>query len=354
MKTDRSLTRFSKLWLILVILILTVSVSTMLGTAAEKPVNLRVNVLTPPAAGYWEHCFEPLFKKIEKLTEGRVTATPYFAGQLCSAPESADATRAGIVDFTWFCQGFTPDKFPLSSVMELPFLIPMPTVSIGGPIFKAIYDEFPEIRDEYKDWHLCWLQLHMAADIHSAKPITGIDQLKGMKILTQPSLSKIEVVKVLGGTPINMDTNDFYTSLERGMADSAFIAWGAYEAAHLYDLTSNHYLIGLLPVNCCYLMNKDTYNSLQPKDQEIVDTILGSDVGWASMRDTLAWSRWRVISGPCGDDNYYMPTPEDMVKAKELVKPIWDKWVQEREAMGLPAQKVLDRVIELVEKYNKV
>ena len=226
MKTDRSLTRFSKLWLILVILILTVSVSTMLGTATEKPVNLRVNVIVQPTAGYWEHCFEPLFKKIEKLTEGRVTYTPYFPGQLCSPPEAADATRGGIVDFTWTCQGFTPDKFPLSSVLELPFLVPMPTVAIGGPIFKAIYDEFPEIRDEYKDWHVCWLQLHMAADIHSEKPITSIDQLKGMKILTQPSQSKIDVVKALGATPLNMDTNDFYTSLERGLADSAFIAWG--------------------------------------------------------------------------------------------------------------------------------
>lgn len=199
-------------------------------TAAEKipadykPINLKVNLPAGPSAGYWEHCFKPLFDKIKELTNGRVTYTVYFAGQLCSPPESADAVRAGIADFSWAVQGYSPGKFPLSSVMELPFLIPIPTVAIGGPIFRELYEEFPEIRAEYKDWKLLWLQLHMAADIHSKKPINSLDQLKGLKILTQPAEAKIEAMKALGAIPLNIDVNDFYMSLERGMADAAFVA----------------------------------------------------------------------------------------------------------------------------------
>ena len=321
--------------------------------ADYKTINIKVNLITPPTAGYWEHCFKPLFDRIEELTDGRVTATVYFVNQLCSPVESADAVRAGIADFTWTTQGYTPGKFPLSGVMELPFLIPPPTVAIGGPIFREIYEEFPELKAEYNDYKLLWLQLHMAADIHSKEPINSLDQLRGMKILTQPAASKIEVMKALGASPLNMDTNDFYMSLERGMADAAFIAWGAYEAAHLYELTPYHYLISALPVTCFYAMNKDTFNKMLPKDQKIVETVFGLG-GWGAMRETLAWSRLRVINNHCKDDTFIEPTPEDIKKAKALSKPIWDKWAKEMDDNGLPGTKILNRVIELVEKYKPV
>jgi len=323
------------------------------GVAKAKSVDIKVLMPTGPKAGYWEHCFKPLFDKIKELTEGRITYTVYFQNQLCSPVEYSDAVRAGIGDFAWAIHGYTPGKFPLSTVMELPFLIPTPTVGIGGPIFRDLYEEFPEIRAEYKDWKLLWLELHMAADIHSRKPITSLDQLKGMKVLTQPSESKIELMKLLGATPINMDVSDFYTALSRGMADAAFMAWGAYEATRMYELTSCHYLIAALPVACYYIMNKDTFNSLSPFDQKIVEAVLGLG-GWGAMRDTLAWSRWRVINGPCKDDQYFEPSPEDIAKARKLAKPVWDKWVAQGEAKGLPARQVLNRTIELVEKYKLV
>lgn len=318
-----------------------------------KPITLKVNIITPPAAGYWEHCFKPLFDRIKEMTDSRVNYHVYFQNQLCSPVGASDAVRAGIADFTWAAQGYTPGKFPLTSVVELPFLIPNPVVAIGGPVLRDLYEEFPEIRAEYKDWKLLWLQVHMAADIHSKKPIDSLDDLKGMKILTQPAEAKIEAMKALGAAPLNIDVSDFYLSLERGMADAAFMAWGAYEAMHLYELTSNHYLIAALPVPCYYIMNKETFNKLLPQDQKVVETIFNLG-GWGAMRDALAWSKSRVINGPCKDDTYIQASPEDMAKARALAKPIWDKWAADREAQGLPGTKVLNRVLELVKKYKDV
>lgn len=318
-----------------------------------KPITLKVNIITPPAAGYWEHCFKPLFDRIKEMTDDRVNYHVYFQNQLCSPVGASDAVRAGIADFTWAAQGYTPGKFPLTGVVELPFLIPNPVVAIGGPVLRDLYEEFPEIRAEYKDWKLLWLQVHMAADIHSKKPINNLDDLKGMKILTQPADAKIEAMKALGATPINIDVSDFYLSLERGMADAAFMAWGAYEAMHLYELTSNHFLIAALPVPCYYIMNKETFNKLLPQDQKVVETVFGLG-GWDAMRDALAWSRSRVINGPCKDDTYIQPSIEDIAKARALAKPLWDKWAADRDAEGLPGTKILNRVLELVEKYKDV
>ena len=33
-------------------------------------------------------------------------------------------------------------------------------------------------------------------------------------------------------------------------------------------------------------------------------------------------------------------------------KPVWDKWVADMEAKGLPGQKVLDEAFRLIEKYK--
>lgn len=100
-------------------------------------------------------------------------------------------------------------------------------------------------------------------------------------------------------------------------------------------------------------MNNETFNKMLPQDQKIVETIFGLG-GWGAMRDTLAWSRWRVINGPCKDDTYIELSPEDIAKARALAKPIWDKWAADRDAKGLPGTKVLKRVSELVEKYKSV
>jgi len=90
-----------------------------------------------------------------------------------------------------------------------------------------------------------------------------------------------------------------------------------------------------------------------PQDQKVVETVFGLG-GWGAMQNSLAWSKSRVINGPCKDDTFIQPTQEDIAKARTLAKSLWDKWAADRDAQGLPGTKVLNRVLELVEKYKDV
>ena len=58
------------------------------------------------------------------MNVSRVNYHVYFQIQLCSPFGASDAVRAGIADFAWAAQGYTQDKFPLSSVVGLPCFTP--------------------------------------------------------------------------------------------------------------------------------------------------------------------------------------------------------------------------------------
>jgi hypothetical protein len=42
-----------------------------------------------------------------------------------------------------------------------------------------------------------------------------------------------------------------------------------------------------------------------------------------------------------------------MEKVAELIKPVQDAWIAEREAKGLPAQALISRAMQLIKEYSK-
>ena len=54
------------------------------------------------------------------------------------------------------------------------------------------------------------------------------------------------------------------------------------------------------------------------------------------------------------DIKVYTPPQEEIERWAEVAgKPIWDKWVQDMEAKGLPGQKVFDETLRLMQEYEE-
>jgi len=51
-------------------------------------------------------------------------------------------------------------------------------------------------------------------------------------------------------------------------------------------------------------------------------------------------------------ENYFDLSPEDKAKLVESFQPMWDKWVEDMNALGYPAQSILDDAVSLMEAYR--
>ncbi|MBW1673423.1 MAG: TRAP transporter substrate-binding protein [Deltaproteobacteria bacterium] len=313
-----------------------------------KSIELSFSLHIPPKAAPYPHAFLPWAKEIENRTNGQVKIKFYLSQTLVKSRDSYDAVVNGIADISWVYFSWTPGRFPLSSVMDLPYLIK--STFAGAHVLTDLYKKFPEMRAEVKDVHLLHLWTTMPYEIHTVKkPVYKLEDIKGMKLATQPGArAALEGVRAV---PVTMPTPKIYQTVEKGVADGSALAWGAFKAFKLVEVTNYHTNVHLAALATCTVMNKNTWNKL-PKDIQKVIT----DVTNEMLPDTLcaAVSAEKEIGKKqCKDRNqeiYEMPSKE-RARWVATSKPAYNKWVKDMEAKGLPGHAILDETLKLMKAH---
>jgi len=348
MKRNRVFTLAGSIGLILFVVAVLLGASSF--QAVAKPIELSFSLHVPPKAAPYHGAFLPFAKEIEKRTNGRVKIKFYLSQTLVKARDSYDAIVNGAADISFVALSWTPGRFPLSCVMELPYMVP--STFTGAHVLMDLYKKFPQIRAELKDVHLLFLWTTLPYEIHTVKkPVRKLEDMKGMKLATQPGARA--ALEALGSVPVTMPSPQLYQTVEKGVADGSALAWGAFKAWKLVEVTKYHTNAHIGGTAYCTIMNKNTWNKL-PKDiQEII-----TDINNQMMPDTLCAAvsaEMKVGMQQCRDRNqeiYEMPAKE---RARWVAtgKPAWDKWVKDMEAKGLPGRAVLEEAIRLTEKHKR-
>ena len=122
----------------------------------------------------------PWKDSIEQQSGGRIDVQLFPSMQLGGKPAQLfDQARDGIVAVSWTLLGYTPGRFPISEVFELPFnsgTATQTTAALQAFQKKYLTDELAQVRT---------LMLHAPASykFHMASNgVKSLDDLKGMKI----------------------------------------------------------------------------------------------------------------------------------------------------------------------------
>ncbi len=346
MKTKRAVTLTASLFFIPLLAVMLVAA--LPSPTIAKTYELSFAMHVPPKAAPYTNAFTPWAKEIEKRTNGRLKIKFYVSQTLVKTRDSYDAVKNGIADISWVGFTWTPGRFPLAGVMELPYLVK--NTFAGAHVLTDLYKKFPEMRAEVKDVHLLHLWTTMPYELHTVKkPIYKLEDIKGMKLATQPGARA--VLEALGAIPVTMPTPKIYQTVEKGVADGSALAWGAYKAFKIVEVTKYHTNVHLAALAYGTIMNMNTWNKL-PKDIQKVIT----DVTNEMMPDKLcaAVSAEKEIGKQQtldrGQEIYEMPAKE---RARWVAtgKPTYDKWVKDMEAKGLPGRAILDEAIRLMNAH---
>jgi len=332
-----------------VILALTVLISVAAPSQTmAKQIELSFATHVPPKAAPYHSAFVPWAKEIEKRANGQLKIKFYVSQTLVKARDSYDAVVNGIADISWVHFGWTQGRFPLSGVMELPYLVP--STFTGAHVLTDLYKKFPEMRAEVKDVHLLYLWTTLPYEIHTVKkPIRKLEDMKGMKFATQPGARA--ALEALGAVAVTMPSSEIYQTVEKGVADGSALAWGAFKAYKLVEVTNYHTNAHIAGMPYCTIMNKNAWNKL-PKDIQKVIT----DVTNEMMPDTLCAAvsaELKVGMQQCRDRNQEIYDLPDKERARWVAtgKPAWDKWAKNMEAKGLPGRAVLKEAARLVKAH---
>ena len=60
---------------------------------------------------------------LEKRSNGRIVVKRFPGSQMGPAPQHYDFARTGQADVSWFLHGGTPGRFPLTELINLPYLV---------------------------------------------------------------------------------------------------------------------------------------------------------------------------------------------------------------------------------------
>lgn len=306
----------------------------------------------PAAESSNKYLLIPLAEKIEEATGGQVKIAVHPGGALGKAADHFDMATSGIVDIAISCQAYTRGQFPLSSVVELPFLANCG--ESGSRIMWGLYEKFPEFRAEYKDVKVLGLYCYGSNQVLLAKkPVYTLDDMKGLKIRGTGEVQG-DMIKRMGAVPLSMPAPEIYESLDKGVIDGVFFAYGAQRGFRFFEVIDYATTANLFVGPEFLVMNLDTWNSLPADIQKTIDKLTGERA--AIMGGQGYDSEEELGIQDClnaGVEIYELP-PDELAKWRDLcVSIMWGAWVADMEAKGLPGQEVLDEAVRIAGKYNK-
>ena len=119
--------------------------------------------------------------------------------------EQASQVKSSTVDISLGLRGAEGDRFPGSSIIELPFL-----VADAGRGSRALWDLYKDgtLAEEYKDYKVLALFVHNPGLIHTtAKRVVLPADLKGVR-LRSPNKTVSAALEHLGAVPVVLQVNE--------------------------------------------------------------------------------------------------------------------------------------------------
>lgn len=308
-------------------------------------VDLSISSFMPGPHPQHTDLFEPFIEQVEEVTEGRVTGTMYPANALGESNAQYDLVVNGVADMSMALHGYTPGRFPLTGVTELPFM--------GGnavestEIFWNLHEQFPEIAEEHDGTKVAWLFKNDPAQLLTVdKPIQSPEDLNGLRIRT-PSPAANGILEAYGAIPVSMPMGDVYEAMQRGVVDGALAPASVITNFQLADVTGYITKGDFYTSSLFVVINPNTWSQIAEEDQVAIEELMGEAMALKAgeIYDEDGEGGWNAARE--GGIEIYEISDEELDTWKAPLEHLNEEWVEEMEAQGLPGQAIFDEAIRL-------
>src|SRR6202790_5336764 len=268
---------------------------------------------------------ENLGKKLEAVTNGRLSVQMYPSMQLGGEKETIEQTQIGAIQMLRVSVGTMGPIVDDINVVNMPFLFKNTAPAqkmMDGPIGQELLEKITASPNAGLV-ALCWMDAGARSLYNTKKPIKTLEDLKGMKFRVIGNPIFVDMMNALGGNGVAMGYDQVFSALQTGVIAGAennppsYVFSNHYTAAKYYSLTEHLIIPEVL------LFSKKAWTQLSPDDQNLVKKFARE----AQMEERELWKKYeqqameKAKAAGCEIVEISDKTP-----FQNAVKPVWDKY----------------------------
>jgi len=214
------------------------------------------------------HAIEFMAKRVAEKSNGTMRIDIYPGEQLGNERDSLELLQLGCLAMTKTSSSALESFADEFKVLGLPYLfrdIDHYWKVLRGPVGKNLLrsSEPKNLRG------LCYYDAG-ARSFYAKKPIHSPEDLKGLKIRTQPSDMAMRMVEAMGASPTPISWGELYTSLQQGVVDGAENNPPSLYTSRHYEVCKYYSLDQHTRPPDVILISTFVWNELTPEQQNIL------------------------------------------------------------------------------------
>jgi TRAP-type transport system periplasmic protein len=265
-------------------------------TARADPIRLRASLDTTPSHGRTISIADFL-KKLQAASQGEITCQLFDSGQLFPDRDVIKALVLGQVEMaapgTWLVSAYVPE----ADMAQLPVFYGQPIEvthraidGIPGGMVNQQVSKKLRVRLPGR-----WIDLGFTNWYSSRRPLTGLTELKGLKIRNSGGFAQPWRARFFGGVPVMTPWPDVPLALSQGTFDALQSTNESCASAKLWDaglrfgLIDHQFMGSYIP-----MLSESFWAALSPALRTLVTDLWAAHIG--TYRSNLAASQDRAES----------------------------------------------------------
>ena len=311
---------------------------------------LRYTAHVPNSHGLYAKVFVPWSAMVTERTGGRIRWEHYVDALLHGALDGFKAVAAGVTDLTHAYATYQPGSFHLTHGLQLPFLFPNP--SVAALVSEELYPGYLKGEYERMGGYLANCDSTTAYDVMTKRPIRAPEDMRGLKVRSTGGLMA-DILRQVGAIPVVLAAAETYTAFQRGIIDGVALGAPDMVAYRLYE-TGTHYLrVGLTHTVIQYCLSRATFDGL-PEDLRLQLYNLFRLRGQVASQNFYGGENLDRAIETLREEGIEIidHTPAERQAWVDAVRPLEQRFIDENEALGLPATAFVREAKERAAGYE--
>ena len=265
----------------------------------------------------------PFIDWIQKVTNGRIKITRYEPGALASVGDTFEALGKGVFDAASIYSGFYTGRMPEGLVEQgLPW-----AWKDSKAHLTSLYEFgfFNLMQKTYEKHNLHLLATYTMGDVYNigtVKPITKLEELKGMKIRAVGIYG--DYIKALGATPVSIPFDEMYMALKLGTIDGYLGGVSALVAGKLGEVVHHYLLPSMNSVGFGVAVNKKSWDALPEDLKALLSNAAPQEANFVGLQHSAAADNSMVDAAKQYGVQFHYLSEEDQKAALKAALPIWE------------------------------
>lgn len=311
-----------------------VSTSAIAQDTEYPEMTIKVGHALPETFIWAEFVDKWFFSEVERRSGGKIKMQVFWSGSLIQPKQVIDAVGSGAVAMGADAQGYYPSVIPLNTMPNaLLGTTTFPNPRIGSMMTREIFEEFPEMQEEWSSQGVWPLYFNAAPNFRIActSPIETVADMKGKK-MRQFSAYHPTVWSSLDAVGVTVLPTEVYEGLQRGRLDCGFYDYSSLISQKLYEQakyvsTANFGAGATWPM----MVNYDQFFNEWPESVRTLITEVAQEAEARSIKISIEKNEEALQQLADRGVTIVEFSAEEQAKLEERLPDFIDTWIEQQE-----------------------